>query len=258
MLRSSEQITPEQKLTRGVSTLLQTLSQALKVPNRLNATYPTIGRRVELLRVHCELTQAESAELFKNERKLWSRLESGKHQLSFPFLSDLCMTFGVSSDWIIGRAYYPFSLNALQTQYTSSDSLREDISNDMPEFINYLQDNRESLESANSRYIHTVQSWDRYMNSGAKSAIVPNDFPGKLILLQESQNLPSQKLATIIGVNRKQIFRYRESQLPMSNNLIAIADYFGVSTDFLLYDHYEYPIMRADLWIAHEAGIIQD
>ena len=60
-------------------------------------------------------------------------------------------------------------------------------------------------------------------------------FPKRLQGLMESTNTTQQKLSDFIGVKRQSIAQYADgSILPTIEKLAKIADYFGVSADYLL------------------------
>jgi len=61
-----------------------------------------------------------------------------------------------------------------------------------------------------------------------------NIFSNRLITLRTVNNVMAKDLASIIGISKQAISQY-EKQLstPSADILIAIADYFGVSLDYL-------------------------
>ena len=47
------------------------------------------------------LTQATAAEGIGIDQRQWSRYESGINELPVRYLKDICITFGVSADWLL-------------------------------------------------------------------------------------------------------------------------------------------------------------
>ncbi|HUN08365.1 MAG TPA: helix-turn-helix transcriptional regulator [Aggregatilineales bacterium] len=57
----------------------------------------------------------------------------------------------------------------------------------------------------------------------------------RLKALREAKNLNTEELAKVIGTVRQQISRYENEQTDVtSESLVKLADFFGVSTDYLL------------------------
>jgi transcriptional regulator with XRE-family HTH domain len=57
----------------------------------------------------------------------------------------------------------------------------------------------------------------------------------RLKALREAEKLNAEELATAIGIARQQIARYENEQTDLtSETLVKLADFFGVSTDYLL------------------------
>lgn len=61
-------------------------------------------------------------------------------------------------------------------------------------------------------------------------------FRIRLVQLRKSRNITQSKLAELLGLNRASIGKYEGKQgiLPTMETLILLADFFGVSTDYLL------------------------
>ena len=77
---------------------------------------------------------------------------------------------------------------------------------------------------------------DRLINSaGDDWGVAMSTFPGRLRRLRERQQLKRCVLSELCGLNRNTIKRYEMgTQKPSMDALISIADYFGVSIDYLL------------------------
>ncbi|WP_459129638.1 helix-turn-helix domain-containing protein [Guggenheimella bovis] len=62
----------------------------------------------------------------------------------------------------------------------------------------------------------------------------------KLIQLRKTKGMSQEDLAQKIGLSRQAISRWENgSALPDANNLLALSEIYGVSTDYLLNDHFE-------------------
>ena len=60
-------------------------------------------------------------------------------------------------------------------------------------------------------------------------------FAARIKLLRESRGLTQDALGQIIGVKRYSVYAYEKAKAyPDVSHLIALADYFEVSTDYLL------------------------
>lgn len=60
-------------------------------------------------------------------------------------------------------------------------------------------------------------------------------FGERLSQLRKSHNLKAEELAEIIGIKRRIIFLYEKNESkPSFDVLIALADYFKVSLDYLV------------------------
>ena len=59
-------------------------------------------------------------------------------------------------------------------------------------------------------------------------------FHDKVLSLLESSEKAKDKIFTEIGLNRHVIYDWLKGSVPLSSNLIALADYFGCTIDFLL------------------------
>ena len=59
-------------------------------------------------------------------------------------------------------------------------------------------------------------------------------FSERIKELRESRNLTQEALGTVIGVKRYSIYSYEKGRAyPEMKGLIALADFFGVSMDYL-------------------------
>jgi transcriptional regulator with XRE-family HTH domain len=61
-----------------------------------------------------------------------------------------------------------------------------------------------------------------------------SQFPERLRFLQEQRGLNNAQLAKEVGLSHVAIGNFLDGQLPKAEYLIALADFFGVSTDCLL------------------------
>jgi transcriptional regulator with XRE-family HTH domain len=59
-------------------------------------------------------------------------------------------------------------------------------------------------------------------------------FAERLRTLRDQRNLSNAELGKSIGVSHVSIGNFLDGQLPKSDNLAALAEFFGVSTDWLL------------------------
>lgn len=60
-------------------------------------------------------------------------------------------------------------------------------------------------------------------------------FSLRLYELRERQHIDRKTLGELCGLSKNQIGRYEAGEVePSIKSLIALADYFGVSTDYLL------------------------
>lgn len=60
-------------------------------------------------------------------------------------------------------------------------------------------------------------------------------FPERLMFLQQSRNLDKKDVFSSCGISRVSYYRYESGErLPTLDVLIALADYFGVSIDYLV------------------------
>ena len=60
-------------------------------------------------------------------------------------------------------------------------------------------------------------------------------FSVRLRELRERKNLDKKTLAELCGLSKNQIGRYETGEIePSAKSLMALADYFGVSIDYLL------------------------
>lgn len=67
-----------------------------------------------------------------------------------------------------------------------------------------------------------------------ENALPENIFPERLKGLREKMGLTQEQLATELGLKKSTISRYEKGKVrPSMKTLGKIADYFGVSTDFL-------------------------
>lgn len=66
-------------------------------------------------------------------------------------------------------------------------------------------------------------------------AQAPETFAERLQWLREKKGISRRVLSELCGLNKNQIARYeRGEQAPNLASLVALADYFGVSVDYLL------------------------
>jgi Predicted transcriptional regulators len=64
---------------------------------------------------------------------------------------------------------------------------------------------------------------------------VNNIFKERLVQLREGKNLKQKEFAEAIGIHNRNINRYELGlREPDFDTLVKIADFFGVSTDYLL------------------------
>ena len=62
-----------------------------------------------------------------------------------------------------------------------------------------------------------------------------DDFPQRLRFLRERKQLSRRALAELCGLSKNMISMYeRGEKIPSVGVLIILADFFGVSTDYLL------------------------
>ena len=62
-----------------------------------------------------------------------------------------------------------------------------------------------------------------------------SDFSERIKALRQEQGMTQEALGKVIGVKRDSIYTYETGKnYPEVRNLIVLADYFGVSTDYLL------------------------
>ena len=60
-------------------------------------------------------------------------------------------------------------------------------------------------------------------------------FHERLRTLRESRNIQVATMVELLGMTRRNYQRYEKGEVdPPSSNLVKLADYFGVSTDYLL------------------------
>lgn len=63
----------------------------------------------------------------------------------------------------------------------------------------------------------------------------PNEFPRRLRRLRERQGRKQHIVSELCGLNRSTIRRYERGEMkPSMEALSSIADYFGVSVDYLI------------------------
>lgn len=48
-----------------------------------------------------KLTQTAAAEQIGIDQRQWNRYENGKNELPLRYLKAICVTFGVSADWLL-------------------------------------------------------------------------------------------------------------------------------------------------------------
>ena len=61
------------------------------------------------------------------------------------------------------------------------------------------------------------------------------EFSDRLNALMESQNVTAADLVNALKIDRKAIYNYRnDRRVPPAETLIALADHFGVSLDYLV------------------------
>ena len=66
-------------------------------------------------------------------------------------------------------------------------------------------------------------------------ANAPDTFPKRLQWLRERRGISRRVLSELCGLNKNQIARYeRGEQAPNLASLVALADFFDVSVDYLL------------------------
>lgn len=60
-------------------------------------------------------------------------------------------------------------------------------------------------------------------------------FPRRLRTLRERRQLKRRVLAELCGLSQHMIRRYEEGEMePKATSLVVLADYFGVTVDYLL------------------------
>lgn len=60
-------------------------------------------------------------------------------------------------------------------------------------------------------------------------------FAERLKELQRAKNVPKIEVSRATGLERTTYFKYEKGQIePNASRLVALADYFNVSTDYLL------------------------
>lgn len=59
-------------------------------------------------------------------------------------------------------------------------------------------------------------------------------FGERIYLLRTSQGLTQNELGMVLGLERSTIAKYENNQYPQVSTLIHLAQYFQVSTDYLL------------------------
>lgn len=62
----------------------------------------TIGNRLNQLRKENKLTMEQAALKIMTNRATWCNWENDKSYPSLPMLMDICESFDVSSDWLLG------------------------------------------------------------------------------------------------------------------------------------------------------------
>lgn len=62
------------------------------------------------------------------------------------------------------------------------------------------------------------------------------EFQKRLEILMIMRNTSNEELAKVIGVNKASVSNYKstEGRMPSLESIIKMADYFGVTIDFLL------------------------
>ncbi len=60
------------------------------------------------------------------------------------------------------------------------------------------------------------------------------EFAERLRLLRDQRGLNNLELAKAVGLSHVSIGNFLNGQLPKSEHLVRLADFFGVSTDWLL------------------------
>ena len=66
-------------------------------------------------------------------------------------------------------------------------------------------------------------------------SMTTNMFSVRLRELRERKNLDKKTLAELCGLSKNQVGRYEAGEIePSAKSLIALADYFNVSIDYLL------------------------
>lgn len=62
----------------------------------------------------------------------------------------------------------------------------------------------------------------------------PPDFPARLVPLIEKSGKTKTEVFKALGMNRRAFYDWQNGFVPLSSNLIAFADYFGVTVDYLI------------------------
>jgi transcriptional regulator with XRE-family HTH domain len=65
--------------------------------------------------------------------------------------------------------------------------------------------------------------------------VLMSTFGDRLNFLRKSKNLKAEELGEIVGLKRRIIFLYEKGETkPSYDSLLALADYFDVSLDYLV------------------------
>lgn len=73
------------------------------------------------------------------------------------------------------------------------------------------------------------------MNGGIKKHVSSTKFPERLKSLRENRGISQRELRDQLGFSANAITGYESGKvLPRADNLVLIAEYFGVSCDYLL------------------------
>lgn len=66
-------------------------------------------------------------------------------------------------------------------------------------------------------------------------SVEPNEFAPRLQWMRERRGLSRRRLSELCGLSKNAIAMYeRGEREPNAQSLVALADYFGVSVDYLL------------------------
>lgn len=220
----------------------------------------TIGSRIKALRLKNNKTLKEVSKAVDISVSFLSDIENNRSNPSLERLRDIANYFGVSISYLMGEDYSQSSVEQVMSfnkakfakllkkakgdrsinQYAKecgvssayiSRLLREMVNTSpSPEIIEKLS----SCAHNHVSYIDLMKAAGYISDENRRTEHIPV-LKSRINQLRLSKNLTEQELAKELGTSEQEVISWENgSSAPAYDMLVKIADYFGVSTDYLL------------------------